>query len=522
MSRIAVFNAWLLSSTALSEPADKALVKKSAGQIVSTSAVALIWGAEVYDVGGWHDNVTNNTRLTTLAAVSMARCITNSLSAASNNGAILEQLKNGASFTGKGHVRATAANVWGAGINAVSAFTTVGTPGTDYFTSTLQSVSGNFTPSTETWTWAFVENLNPAIKYCFARNGSNQTTNNNTITLWSFDTIAGTQTSWHSGGNPTRITPAATLVRLTGNIQENNVAANTFVRATKNGSPAVGLPARNTNNSGGDLLNLVSAPIVMNGTSDYLEVEVTTASASAIVAGDASWIQVEEVPATYQRCLAYKTAAQPLAANTAPKVYFETSAYDTASILQTITSTVTITIASPGVVQWIGHGLENDAPVKLTTTGALPTGLTANTVYYVKNKTGNDFQLAATPGGAAINTSGTQSGTHTATNKSRLLSPVGATEARITFNASFSSSTGGIDFANTGAQAWVTKNNANMDGQPLVASTSNIGTRHLGAMSPWIPITGGTDYFEMLAHPSNGISRNLQADEYTWLCLEFR
>lgn len=79
------------------------------------------------------------------------------------------------------------------------------------------------------------------------------------------------------------------------------------------------------------------------------------------------------------------------------------------------TSTVTITVATPGVVSWNAHGLAAGTPVKFTTTGALPTGLTAGTTYYLVNPAANDFQVAATPGGAAINTSGSQSGVHTAT-----------------------------------------------------------------------------------------------------------
>ena len=79
------------------------------------------------------------------------------------------------------------------------------------------------------------------------------------------------------------------------------------------------------------------------------------------------------------------------------------------------TTSVAITIASPGVVTWRGHPLLADWPVKFTTTGALPTGFVAGTVYYVVGAsiTANAFQLSATVGGAAIDTSGTQSGTHT-------------------------------------------------------------------------------------------------------------
>jgi hypothetical protein len=76
-------------------------------------------------------------------------------------------------------------------------------------------------------------------------------------------------------------------------------------------------------------------------------------------------------------------------------------------------STVTITIASPGVVSWNAHGLIAGTPVAFATTGALPTGLAVNTTYYVVSPGANDFQVAATLGGAAINTTGTQSGVHT-------------------------------------------------------------------------------------------------------------
>jgi hypothetical protein len=74
----------------------------------------------------------------------------------------------------------------------------------------------------------------------------------------------------------------------------------------------------------------------------------------------------------------------------------------------------TITIASPAVVTSNLLLVEN-GPVILANSGypaALPTGLTAGTTYYVKNVSGTSFNLSATPGGAEINTSGTQSGTH--------------------------------------------------------------------------------------------------------------
>lgn len=83
------------------------------------------------------------------------------------------------------------------------------------------------------------------------------------------------------------------------------------------------------------------------------------------------------------------------------------------------TSTFTVTIASPAVFTINNHGLINGDAIVLTTTGALPTGLAASpgntaTVYYVINATTNTFQVSTTLNGTAVNTSGSQSGTHTA------------------------------------------------------------------------------------------------------------
>ncbi len=80
-------------------------------------------------------------------------------------------------------------------------------------------------------------------------------------------------------------------------------------------------------------------------------------------------------------------------------------------------ATVTITIASPGVVTWNNHGLSTGTPVIFSTTGALPTGITAGTTYYAIVVDGNTFRIATSfanaLAGTAVNTSGSQSGTHT-------------------------------------------------------------------------------------------------------------
>lgn len=103
------------------------------------------------------------------------------------------------------------------------------------------------------------------------------------------------------------------------------------------------------------------------------------------------------------------------------------------AILTPTLGTFTVTIASPGVVTLSSHGLATGDSVFLTTTGALPTGLSINTRYWVIKNDANSFWLATSLAnalaGTKINTSGSQSGTHTAK-----LCPYGVGDGTTTFN----------------------------------------------------------------------------------------
>jgi len=75
--------------------------------------------------------------------------------------------------------------------------------------------------------------------------------------------------------------------------------------------------------------------------------------------------------------------------------------------------TCTTPIASPGIVTLASHGFSGGEQVRFLTTGTLPTGITAGTVYYVKYINANTFNIATTAGGTSINFTGSTSGTHT-------------------------------------------------------------------------------------------------------------
>lgn len=79
--------------------------------------------------------------------------------------------------------------------------------------------------------------------------------------------------------------------------------------------------------------------------------------------------------------------------------------------VNTLGGAVTFTIATPCVATFSVLLAEGTA-VQFSTTGALPTGLSTATTYYLRNVDGATANLSATPTGLIINTSGTQSGTH--------------------------------------------------------------------------------------------------------------
>lgn len=90
----------------------------------------------------------------------------------------------------------------------------------------------------------------------------------------------------------------------------------------------------------------------------------------------------------------------------------------------------TVTIASPGIFTSDRHGLKKNDKIVLQTNGALPTGLSVDTFYFVIEGTYSDgstdpdtFQLTATKDGDAINTSGSQSGAHYFATPKRAITP---------------------------------------------------------------------------------------------------
>jgi len=122
-----------------------------------------------------------------------------------------------------------------------------------------------------------------------------------------------------------------------------------------------------------------------------------------------------------------------------------------------VVAVTSITNASPAVVNYTSHPFVAGDKVVFSTSGTLPTGLTAGTVYYVISAglTANAFEVSATSGGAAINTSSAGSGTHSVT----------STYSALSSDAQW-------QFAQTGNLVWATQENVALQVYDLSSSSA--------------------------------------------------
>ena len=130
----------------------------------------------------------------------------------------------------------------------------------------------------------------------------------------------------------------------------------------------------------------------------------------------------------------------------------------------------TVTIASPAVFSKTGHGLVAGDKIQLSTTGALPTGLSINTDYFVISAglTADAFQVSATAGGAAINTSGSQSGVHSLRPRVHINSGVSINPNILNLEAVITNTVDGITLSGDGSYAY----SGRLDGWGMSRTTS--------------------------------------------------
>lgn len=192
------------------------------------------------------------------------------------------------------------------------------------------------------------------------------------------------------------------------------------------------------------------------------------------------------------------------------------------SVVAAVTS---ISNASPAVVSYTAHGFSVGDPVVFSTSVALPTGLTAGTVYYVSaTGFGVDAFSVTDADGDDINTSGSGSGTHSVTTRYSALSSTkqwrfaqfGSVVIAVQGNAAPQAYTVGTSSAfaalgGTPPQA----DYVDVVGRFLVLSglTSNpyrVQWSGLNAITTWTSGTNSSDYQDF---PDGGIVRGVAGGE---------
>ena len=146
--------------------------------------------------------------------------------------------------------------------------------------------------------------------------------------------------------------------------------------------------------------------------------ETTATQAATITIASPAVVTVGTAPANGTAVAFSTTGALPtgVTANAAYYVVNRTpTTYNLATGLD-FSQIAYLQITSPGVVS-VAASPQNGEQVSFSTTNTLPTGLTAGTAYYVVNRTGTTFEVALTPNGSAITFTGSYSGTVTANSR---------------------------------------------------------------------------------------------------------
>lgn len=315
----------------------------------SASATATIaYDSESYDAASYHDNSTNNDRLTIPSGVTRGRYIGNS-GGSSSQLATIQQLKNGASFAGHvyGYSDASSADDIS---NFASAIVSVS--GGDYFTTQVQT-TGTATTLRATSNWASFEPIASGIKGALVqKTGAQTVASSTTVTLTWAAEVYDTDAFHDNSTNNSRLTvpSGVSLVRVSASLATTtNLGAGDQIVITmlKNGSAVVGCFAKDTLSASRPGRLCAVSGILAVSPGDYFEVQVfQSGGARDYTAQDDTWFQIEEVPSARKYALVNKSATQAITGNTWTAVAFGAEVADTDGIHDNSTNNTRMTVPS--------------------------------------------------------------------------------------------------------------------------------------------------------------------------------
>lgn len=307
----------------------------------SASAGTIAFDSETYDLIGWHDNVTNNSRLTVPAGsnVSLLRLI-----GLTDSGSTLNFTKGGSSVPGIGRERGVSSPT-----PAISAVLAVSVA--DYFEAVTSGslVAGNKN-------WFAVEPIAATSKYALVTKSTNQSiTSGGGLQTITWDQETADVGGWHDNvTNNSRLTvpSGVTRVRITVGVSFASASAQVVLQTLlKNGVAVTSGSFLKDEDPGTAICQLTGMSAILAVTSgDYFECQVSVNTTRNLLTGDDTWMCIEEVP-DYARALAKKSASQSFTGGAAAvAIQWDDEEYDTASIHDSVTNNTRLTVPA-GVTQ---------------------------------------------------------------------------------------------------------------------------------------------------------------------------
>lgn len=271
-----------------------ALVNKTGSQSISASTTTVLtWDAEVADVGGWHDNVTNNSRLTVPSGVTLVRVSAGATnSTLTNTQNLLAITKNGSSARGlpAKDVEVQATDHY---LNVVSAIMEV-TAG-DYFEATYFSGLAETVPA-NTLVWMCIEEVSASLKRALVYKSGTQAISAATTTALAFGAEVYDTDSIHDNStNNSRLTvpSGCTYARLSFGLKNPSTAGQLVAAVTKNGVANIpGLPNYECDTAGTDNLSGFGAWVPVTP-GDYFEMTVFSTNAVTLGTDNELWFSME-------------------------------------------------------------------------------------------------------------------------------------------------------------------------------------------------------------------------------------
>jgi hypothetical protein len=262
-----VDNTWM-SIEAIDPALHRVLVRKSANQSLSAGTdTVMTWDVEEYDTNGFHDNVTNNSRLTAPTTGRYRVCV-NMIAASATGQFVIYCRKNGTDTIGLPRTETDSTGI--ENLNGVSGVIEL-TAG-DYIEATAFHTSAT-SVTAGTHTWFSMEQIPSSYKCCLATKSATQSISAGVSTNITFNTEVYDDATIHDNvTNNTRfVVPAGcTRARPSFGIRTPSGTGQLAARVTKNGANYIGAPRYDTGTAGADTVNGIGAwvPVVPG---DYFE-----------------------------------------------------------------------------------------------------------------------------------------------------------------------------------------------------------------------------------------------------------